>query len=76
MNDFEKLDIVLLAGRQGDTRIWYTGRSGPAFVSQNRDEAFNGLNREGAWRVARKLNVMTPLHGVTFEPEVSERKEA
>jgi hypothetical protein len=58
---------VPIVGRRSDgSTVWYTGRSGQAFVSENACDAFLGYSLEGARAKATRLNVMTPLHGIWF----------
>jgi hypothetical protein len=47
-------------------RVWYTGKSGPAFVSENHKDAFLGYTMVGARRRAAILNGMTKIHGIHF----------
>lgn len=57
---------VPVIGRKADgTAVWYTGRAGAGFVSENAAEAFC-YSIEGARNRALNLNRGTALHGIRF----------
>lgn len=47
-------------------RVYYTGKSGKEFISNNGDHAFRYDTHEAAHNSALLLNKMTPNHGVHF----------
>lgn len=53
--------------------VWYTGRVGGGWISNNRAEAFT-YTVEGARRKASQLNVMTEVHGIRFVAVVAEQE--
>lgn len=66
-----QLDQVAIKGvdAQGKT-VWYTGRAGAGFISEDKSEAFLGFNGEGAAHKAKSLNRFSALHGVRFEADL------
>ena len=59
-------NVPILGRRADGSTVWYTGRAGQAFVSENACDAFLGYSLEGARAKAMRLNVMTPMHGIRF----------
>lgn len=49
--------------------VFYSGRSGRAFVCDRAEEAFRYQTRQAAMAQARGLNSMTDHHGWTFVVE-------
>lgn len=57
--------------KDGET-VWYTGRAGRRFVSDDRREAYEYPSVEAARRRAKVLNFGTELHGIWFVACVGE----
>jgi hypothetical protein len=49
----------------GDT-VYYTGRAGERFVSDQIGDSFGYLTLDGARNRAKILNVGSPMHGIWF----------
>lgn len=59
--------IHILLGRKSDgATVYYTGRAGSAFVSDDRSEAFPYDTLHAARRRAMNLNRMSAIHGIRF----------
>jgi hypothetical protein len=63
----------LIAGKRGSpkTKAWvyYTGLSGPSFVSADREDALTGLTKEAADKLCLRLNRMAVHHHITFRTQ-------
>lgn len=60
---------VLIQGTNAaGTVVWYTGKSGSAFVSHRHDDAFMGFDAHGARLKAESLNRTSTFHGYHFSP--------
>ena len=60
-------EFVPVVGRTADGgTVWYTGKSGAAFVSPDPNQAFMGYILEGARRRATFLNRGFALTGIWF----------
>ncbi len=46
--------------------VFYTGKSGYQFISENVQESFEYISKNNAQNRAVNLNRMTPIHGVWF----------
>ena len=57
---------VVRATRDDGIRMYYTGRAGSGFVSEDRSEAMP-YTLKGANRCVRTLNLATELHGFKFD---------
>lgn len=63
-------------GRKEDgSTVYYTGKAGQAFVSNQLCDAFTYVSLEGARRRATMLNGGTVLHGVRFMVPVGDDEE-
>ena len=71
MSKYHPTDPYLVSGvgTLNKKQFFYTGRSGPEFVSESRHEAFTYTSREAAERMASNLSRMTMVHCVTFDVE-------
>lgn len=59
--------LSILRGLDSNGReVFWTGRTGDFWVSEDRSEAFAALSLEGARRQATKFNAFTELHGLWF----------
>jgi len=60
-------DSYQVIGRKQDgATVYYTGRAGQAFVSDDRSEAFPYDSLDAARRRAMNLNRMSAIHGIRF----------
>ena len=60
-------NLSILRGLDSNGReVFWTGRAGDLWVSEDRSEAFAGLSIEGGRRQATKFNAFTELHGLRF----------
>lgn len=46
--------------------VYYTGKAGRDWLTENRNEAFTGYSLDGARRKALQFNKMTDFHKIRF----------
>lgn len=70
------MSFAIRGVRENGGVVWFTGRAGEGFVSEERGEAFESFSLEGARRRAMSLNAMTAVHGIHFMVPVPNEHDA